>query len=422
MRKALFVFLVLTLSACSIEQKKGILVDVEPGTPMDESDLHQHCDLGDQAACALFGAQDAPSPTPRFAILQGIAAPDSAVFAALVPKGTKLAWYLYDRELSRLTRLFTPLPVSRGKSRWALQRLQVKGLVAGRTYELLAGDPEGHLLEDRTFRPLRLDERALRVALLGGLRLAEHAERARLFEEAMARDPQLLVLSGDAVDATLPAKQASLRGKAASDFFFERHAEARASLELAFARSLLPVTDLWNDAEYGQAGGDRSFPQRDQAREALEQFFPEWADEDRIVDGPGIAKAIDFRAAELALVDDITFRQPPAPGEPVCHKARKRKKEVCRPGAPIPAPPGTRYGSIQVGWIADRATKTDLPLWLLAGEGHLLPYEPGWADSPVLSSRTLTHRPAGAWLSLVESTAHVPPHVVPAVKDFGKAH
>ncbi|MGZ3701999.1 MAG: hypothetical protein ACXWSD_09410, partial [Bdellovibrionota bacterium] len=72
--------LTLLTSACAVE-KKGILVDVEPGTPMDESDLHQHCDLGDNAACVLADAEHHPAPAQSLSILQGLAPPDRAVFA-----------------------------------------------------------------------------------------------------------------------------------------------------------------------------------------------------------------------------------------------------------------------------------------------------------------------------------------------------
>jgi hypothetical protein len=389
------------LTACAEVEKKGVLVDVEPGTPMDESDLRPHCDLGDSAACVLAGTKDATPPEPRFSWIQGVAPSDRAVFAILVPKNTNVSWFVFDREVTKLTKLFTVKPVSRGASPWALQRLDARGLLPGRTYELLAGDAEGHLLDLRTFRTLDLDENRLHVGLLGGWRFASPAQRAKLLADVMATHPQLLVFAGSAVDATLPAAQSSLKGKEARDFFFARHADARAKLALGFARELVPVTALWNDDEYGRANGDRSFPQRDQSREQLELFFPEWADGEVVVDGPGIAKAFAFRRQTLALVDDLTFRKEPQPGEVECTKPKGRKNEVCKPGASLPPPPGSRHGAIQSNWVADQAAKSDRPVYVLANGPTLLKGE-FWAEEKVFDSPLLTRAPKGPWIATLE--------------------
>jgi len=395
-----FWLLALTLlaSACAVE-KKGILVDVEPGTPMDESDLHQHCDLGDRAACVLADSENHIAPAPSLSILQGIAPPDRAVFAALLPKGLALSWYVYDRDLTQLTKLFVVLPVSRGTSHWALQRLDARGLTPGHSYELLAGDPEGRLIETRTFRPLENDASAVRAVVIGGWRLANHSERIRMISALEERKPQFAVMAGS---SAVTALTSDLKGKAARDYFFEREAQARATSELTFERNLIPVATLWNDDEYGHADGDRSFLQRDQSREMHELFFPHWADETSIVDGPGISLTLSLHAQTLAFLDDLTFRQPPLPGDEVCHKT-KSKKEVCKPGKEIPAPPGTRYGEIQTNWISDRAAKSDHPLWLLTDGPNLLAFRPDWFLEPALSQPDLTKAPNAPWLYMLQS-------------------
>jgi hypothetical protein len=403
MRRTLLIFccLLSVLTACAVVDKKGILVDVEPGTPMDESDLRQHCDLGDNAACVLAGLHDATAPDPRFPIVQGLAPADRAVFAALLPKGETVSWFVYDRELLRLTKLFTPKPVSRGDSKFSVQRLDVRGLLPGRTYELLAGDTDGHILDLRTFRPLDFDASALRFSLLGGWRFATPAERTRLRAVALARNPQLVIFAGSSVDATVPKELANASFKDATAFFFARHAAARAELALALERQLVPITALWNDDEFGEPDGNRAFTQRDRALEQLKVFFPDWEDEASLVDGPGISKTITFRSQILALVDDLSFRKPPAAGEPVCHKTGKR--EVCIPGKPVPAAPGTRYGTIQENWLHGRKAKADRPVWLLAGGPNLFPFHEGWPTDPALDSATLTHPARAPWVATVEA-------------------
>lgn len=391
------------LASCAAVEKKGILVDVDAGSPVDESDLRQHCDLGDEAACALAGLRDVRLPDPRFSLVQGVAPADRAVFAALVPKATPLYWFLYDPELTQLTKLFTVKPLSRGDSRWALQRIDVHGLLPGRTYQLLVGNPEGQMLDARKFRTLDADAKNVRIALLGGSRLAAMSARKELFDRALAGNPQMIVFMGSTVNVDLPAKSTGLKGKLASDYFFGRHAEARATFGLGLARDLVPVTALWNDDEFGHADGDRSFAQHDQAREQLELFFPHWADEAKIVDGPGSSLAFELRRQNLILLDDLSFREAPMEGEPVCQKAKGRKKEVCHRGPRIPAPPGSRYGVLQRNWVSDRARKADHPLWLLAGGPLLLPFSAEWGEDKALDSPTLTRPPRQPWLQWLES-------------------
>ena len=380
------------LTDCAVE-KKGILVNVEPGTPMDETDLHQHCDLGDRAACVLSHDDDTLVPPATLPIVQGVAPPDRATFTVLQPKDHPLFWYIYDRDTSRLTKLFTVKPVSRGGSNQALQRLDARGLLANHSYELLGGDAEGHLLEDRKFKPLLTEERPFRAEVITGWREATHEARLGFLSAAHARKPQLLIFAGSSMNATIPPEKIDLKGRASRDFFFERHAQARATFELGLEHELLPVATLWNDDEYGGVDADGKFPQRDEAREIMELFFPHWSDETSIVNGPGISLTLDFYPFELALVDDLSFRHGPSREASTCHKMKRQKKEVCKPGKLSPAPAGGRYGSLLTDWISSRSTKAGRPLWLLTGGPHLLPYSANWQNLPLFDDPALSRAP-----------------------------
>jgi hypothetical protein len=386
------------LTSCAVE-KKGILVDVEPGTPMDEGDLHQHCDLGDRAACVLSSDDDSRAPAPSLSIVQGMAPPDRATFTVLEQKGHPLFWYIYDKELSRLTKLFTVKPISRGDSTFALQRLDARGLLPDHHYELLGGAPDGTLVEARRFHPVLTEEQPFRAEVISGWRMATHEARLAMLAAVHARKPQLLILAGSAVDATIPADHTNIKGRASRDLYFVRHAAARSTFELGFERELTPVAVLWNEDEYGHPGADGSFPQRDEARELMELFFPHWSDETSIVNGPGISLTLDFYPFELALVDDLSFRLPPTGGAPVCQVIKKgHKHEVCKPGKLIPPPPGSRHGSLLRDWITSRSTKAGRPLWLLTGGPHLFPYEADWNMQPVLDDPALSRTPPKASL------------------------
>lgn len=385
------------LTSCAVD-KKGILVDVEPGTPMDQADLHPHCDLGDRAACVLSDASSNPPPDPSLPLLQGVAPPDRAVFAVLEPKGQALAWFIYDSELSQLTKLFTVKPISRGTSAWALQRLDARGLNPKHHYAILGGDNEGRLVEFRRFRTLQTEEKVLRADILTGWRFTRHEDRLRLLSEVRARNPQLLVLAGSTVNAALPAGTDEPKGRTARDFYFERYSNARAAMELALAPDLLPVTALWNDDELGRANANNDTLQRDEARELFELFFPHWADEVSIVNGPGITISMDFHSSELALLDDISYRRGPAYGPPVCHKPKGHKQEICKQGKATPPSPATRYGPLVLDWVSSRAEKAGRPLWLLSGGPTLTGFESEWYKKPDFDSETFSQPPSYASL------------------------
>jgi hypothetical protein len=400
--RLLFLLSLSLITACAVEEKRSILISVESGSPADESDLRHHCDYGDAPACTLLGHENITPPEPHVSIVQGIAPIDRAVFAALVPRNANLSWFVFDPETLRLTKLFVVKPESAGVSTWAVQRLDVQGLLPDRTYDLLAGDAEGHLLEDRKFRTFAMDEKQLRIAILGGWRFSLSPDRAKLIDNIFASQPQLLVFAGSVVDATLPTSMLKAKRRDISEYFFARQAEERNRFEFGFSRILLPTIDLWNDDEFGEPNGDRSFTPAEEAREQLTLFFPHWADDSTIVTGPGISLSITFRNYMLILADDISARKPAIEGDPICIQT-KSGKEKCLPGKPIPPPTGTRYGGVEQRWVADRAAKAQHPLWILAGGRFLFPFEENWVEQSALNSPSLTQPPKKTWLATIVS-------------------
>ena len=104
MRLFNIIFLLL-ISGCTVANQKGILLNVEQGTPMDETDIRQHCDLGDLSACALIRESLGSKISSKISIIQGLAPPDRAVFSALIPLGENIHWFLFDREERKLKKL-----------------------------------------------------------------------------------------------------------------------------------------------------------------------------------------------------------------------------------------------------------------------------------------------------------------------------
>jgi len=354
---------------------KGILLSVEPASPLDQRDLLSYCDLGDKAACALAQSEKSTRHLAPFAIVQGVATPDRAVFSAVVPKDLPLSWFIYDRDVGRLWKLFDSRRQMRPTGAWYVQRIEARELLAGRTYELLAGDKEGNLLEERSFRTLS-PETALRFVAVSGTKNMAGPSAHSLLSAAMAKSPQIILFTGDNLDVSmsktkLPAKRAS-----ALDFFFERHVAARNSFAFARERNLVPVAATWSEAEFGLPNGDRSFIFKDEAREVFEMFFPFWADESTILNGPGVAKAIQFGRHTLTLLDDRSFRAPPAFSPPCDPSAKKKKKAAaCSVSPPPPLTLLDRLGSMQRNWAFRQSSQPEQIVWLVSADPWLGLYQ-----------------------------------------------
>lgn len=399
MRLIAFALLVSSLTGCAVVDKKSILLDVEPATPLDESDLQKHCDFQDPAACSLLNP-DRSAMKGKFALVQGVAPPDRAVFAALVPKDSKFSWFVYDRAVSRLSRLNLPKLQSRGKDPWAVQRIEVRGLETDRDYELFVSSPEGEILDNRVFRPLTQQGRTLKIALVGGLNELPLSSKQKIAAKAFSSSPDLVIWLGNNVNALLPKKFKGERA-AAKDFFFSSYARTQNSMDYAFAPRLYPIAAALGDIEYGQAKGNRLFSFRDQAREVLEIFFPHWSDELYIVDGPGASELIRVGKTDLGLIDSWSFRAPPVALPPrVC--TGKGKKKVCEQERPAPPPPGARYGVLQMQWVLRQAQKGTGPFFLFANEPWLGRYTEEWFSQAPAGSAALSSLKAGGY-ALVES-------------------
>lgn len=401
-RKLVWIWVALLATGCSVPTK-GILLTVEPATPIDQRDLHQYCDLGDQAACALYSPEDAAQPPLQFAIVQGVATPDRAVFAAVIPKTSSLSWFIYDRDLGRLWKLHDSRKQMRATGDWYVQRIEARQLEPGRTYDLLAGDKEGRLVESRSFRTLAAEGKALRFAVVSGLKGSPPAAADRLLASVTAKSPQLVLFAGGNIDAHLNPKKAPAKRSEALDFFFEKHLTVRNSLAFARERRLVPVAGTWNESEFGLAQGDRTFAFKDQAREVFEIFFPVWADEATIMNGPGLSKSFPISGQSIALLDEHSFRLPPPAPLPCVPKLKGKKKMGCiTPPAAEPTP-ASRFGDMQARWAFGRFGTTKQPVWLISAGPWLGAYQGGIAAQPS----------ALAWMNALSARAAVPLSVAP---------
>lgn len=392
-------FFLFVLTSCAV-RGKGILLSVEPATPLDQRDLHMHCDLGDQAACAL-SEHESNQLQPRFSIVQGIAPPDRAVFVAAVPKEIESYWYIYDRDAGRLWKLHDSRRHQRKSSHWYIQRIEARDLLPGRTYELLAGDKQGNLVEDRKFSTLKHDSKRLQLMSIHGLK----SQNGQSLKQAISDlKPALLLFSGDNVKIDLPTGKNSPKKRAdAMDWYFSRHLEARNSLSIAKLPVLTPSVGMIGETEFGIDTPDRTFRFRDEAREIFEIFFPVWADELNIVNGPGVSLSFPFAGNRIAILDPYSFRHPDI-SLPSCSTVKIRRKKGRRKGKKNEQcseetsfnPRKSRFGEMQINWLFGETSNGGIPTWIISSEG--------WLETSRASNTKKTIAPT-LWFSQLEEIA-----------------
>jgi hypothetical protein len=349
--------LALLLTACATGPQKNILVDAEPSTPLDLRDLHWHCDLGDKAACALAHEDRQIPAAGKLAILQGAAPENAAVFSVLLPKELGLSWFVFDRAHGRLWRLNIARTFTRKAAKWNLLRLEVRNLEPNTPYELLAGDKDGRLVEERSFQTLKFDNRSLEFAVISGLGRSPQEEGDSILHLADQKNPAFFLWDGDSVNAT--------GWKMNTDQLWERYAQARNSRAFFHSAVLRPIVAAWNELDFGRLDGDTSSALKDSAREVFTAFFPYLPDGKTVLYGPGTAKALVFEGQTVAIFDNRSFRTADFP-PPAC--ARNSNHPFCRHLSTPEPKRQHHFGLIQTEWLLGLLRSKPQPLWLVNGD------------------------------------------------------
>jgi hypothetical protein len=270
--------------------------------------------------------------------VQGPAPANKAIFSALLTQEQKLNWFVRESGSLKLSQLPIHQSIARPFSPYRVEQFLATKLEPGKTYELIATNPMGQLVDHRIFLPLPgPDPAPLRFALLSGT--DDHSPQAGLWSDLTSQRPRIIFSLGDNVFAT--SRGSEILGKSVGpEVLWNRYVETRWKLPVFKNERLIPFAATWDDRDFGMNNGDKSYPHIDEAREVMDAFFPSFADAKTVIEGPGVSLALKIAGETFLLFDDRSFRG--------------------REEGP--------FGRIQEDWALTALSNQTGPVWLMNGE------------------------------------------------------
>ncbi len=321
-----------------------------------EKDFQKACSSGASGACALIG-KDLDVKLERLALIQGLGSNTQAEIRVL-REGRKPHHYLVFPSYSlssnqslQKSKVISPISQPVGQTGWSMDQLLVQGLDRGLSYRLLILSEEGQLLDQRTFTVSHLSRPDIKIAVASCSDDRVHLEQKQMWTELASHQPDLLFLIGDNVYA-----DSSLEYKlpAPPNILWTRNLETRNSLELFRLEKLIPVIALWDDHDFGQNDGDKTYPYIAESKKVFETFFPLLEVEGLLNRGPGVSSHLILNEQNFFFLDGRSFRTPNDQG-----------------GAEE-----SHWGEEQEKWLLARAESFKQPTWLVSGDQFWGGYHP----------------------------------------------
>jgi hypothetical protein len=228
---------------------------------------------------------------------------------------------------------------SRPHSALRVEQIQASELAPEKTYELLAVNPLGQLVDHRIFQTLSASDK-IRFALISGT--DDHAAQADLWADLYEQKPDLILSLGNNVYSNSRGA-IDLGESATAEQLWDRHAETRTRLPVFQRERLTPFMVTWNDHDYGMEEGDKTYRHADPSRLTLEAFFPLLIDAKTVIDGPGVSRGLKVAGQSFLLFDNRSFRTPAKADEPAY------------------------FGRIQEDWALSQLAGGGM-VWLMSGE------------------------------------------------------
>ena len=186
-----------------------------------------------------------------------------------------------------------------------VQRVLFQGLTAGTPYTLLVRSSTNNtLLDVRELQTLVAAKQDLCFAVASCM-LDIYPRQEDIWEQMVARNPDVIFFVGDNVYADIPA-----RAKSPADLW-DRYVYTRQTLDIFRSQKLIPIIATWDDHDYGLNNSDRNYEFKHAARDIFETFFVSDSSEKFHPSGLGVASLFEIYGYSFFLMDNRTFRSPP---------------------------------------------------------------------------------------------------------------
>ncbi len=291
------------------------------------------------AACALSGREVAPART--LSIMQGLSGEKEARVVVLAPKGKNLHYYLRVRDQIRKVTYET---IKGPRQSSELHHLSLFDLEPGTEYALVAVGPNAEMWDQRRLRGLSPKKKRARIAVVSCMDDSFTDVQRQIWPELLKQGPDAILLIGDNTYADW--SRGKRRPVTSAEQIWTRYAETREALAVFAANPLVPVIATWDDHDFGQNDGDRTFPLKDEALAVFFAYFPQRQPGPGFRNGPGVASWWNAFGVGFAFLDDRSFRSP-------------NRVEI---------EDQTHFGPDQEKWLKQGLSEAKTPVFLVSGD------------------------------------------------------
>jgi hypothetical protein len=242
--------------------------------------------------------------TTEFSVVQGPTNETSTQFSILRCSGTNLVYSVMDRNSHVARGPSKVQSYSFHHSPFTIDHVSFTNLTPHIPYRLDMSSKYGSLLDARNFQTLSPKPR-LRFALISCM--MDYLHFAGVWQSMLRNEPDVIFLIGDSVYADKishfkiePATPAQL---------WARHCDARRTLALYFAKTLVPVVASWDDHDYGFNDSDMNYAHKGASLQIFNTFFPQRTGLiPELVAGPSNSNYFKFYNHRFLLLDNRTYR------------------------------------------------------------------------------------------------------------------
>ncbi len=287
-------------------------------------------------------AQDEATVGQDLAIIQGATSSTTTQIAILIPKFAVLRYELKDAD----GRIYLASHVRRAQrlySKFAVDHLRFVHLPEGRELTFEVYGPLNKLLDSRTLKTFDTSKASVRIGLLSCMSDAPIFRNGPIWSKVFEENPDVLFFLGDNV-------YASIKDPVDPEHLWMRYVQTRSTLPAFKSKKLIPVYAIWDDHDFGQNDGDKSYLYVKEAQETFRDFFPQHRIRGVLEKGPGIAQVLTLFGRKFVFLDGRSFRDAPH-GE-------------------------SMWGMVQEAWLKSQVLQVSTPLWVINGSQVFGKYGP----------------------------------------------
>ncbi len=239
----------------------------------------------------------------EFAILQGATSQTETQIAVLRYRESSLN-YFYSSENNKKVKINTVITKSRVFSNWVIDHLYIKKLSSNSNYSLFIETVSGIRLDTREFSTLNLNKQSMKIAIASCMSDAFLLHQKRIWTNLVNEKPDLIFFVGDNV-------YASIQDPVTPDQIWNRYVQTRSLLEIFYSKKLIPIFATWDDHDFGQNDGDKTYKYVKDAKVIFEDFFPRDVIPGLLEKGEGVGQLLTLNNQNFIFMDDRTFRDKP---------------------------------------------------------------------------------------------------------------